>query len=203
MDHHCVWINNCVGARNYKFFLMFLSTTPVIPMQPGGILYVYLMLSYIFGRVNGEPVPDYIGLWYLKPPFYAMAVMQIIFVVMITTLGFVHHVLILNNTTTIEMYKGGSLSWVPCICANYDAVSSYDHGVIANYLQIFGKTYWQWWLPVRPDNYECEAEVPKVPDLTDLERLQYSRIVVSSLTEPQDFKSQRAFVSPAKDTKAS
>jgi len=198
-----VWINNCVGARNYKFFLMFLSTTPVIPMQPGGILYVYLMLSYIFGRVNGEPVPDYIGLWYLKPPFYAMAVMQIIFVVMITTLGFVHHILILNNTTTIEMYKGGSLSWVPCICANYDAVSPYDHGVIANYLQIFGKTYWQWLLPVRPDNYECEAEVPKVPDLTDLERLQYSRIVVSSLTEPQDFKSQRAFVSPAKDTKAS
>lgn len=24
MDHHCVWVNNCVGAGNGKFFLQFI-----------------------------------------------------------------------------------------------------------------------------------------------------------------------------------
>jgi hypothetical protein len=25
MDHHCIWIDNCVGAKNQKLFIVFLS----------------------------------------------------------------------------------------------------------------------------------------------------------------------------------
>jgi hypothetical protein len=33
MDHHCPWINNCVGQRNYKYFMQFV---------------IYILLSSVY-----------------------------------------------------------------------------------------------------------------------------------------------------------
>ena len=29
-DHHCPWINNCVGTRNHGYFMCFLMSVPVL-----------------------------------------------------------------------------------------------------------------------------------------------------------------------------
>lgn len=47
-DHHCVWINNCVGRGNYRWFLGLLASL--------GVLLNYgTYLAYILLRYQGDP----------------------------------------------------------------------------------------------------------------------------------------------------
>uniref|UniRef100_A0A0E0JQX8 S-acyltransferase n=1 Tax=Oryza punctata TaxID=4537 RepID=A0A0E0JQX8_ORYPU len=52
-DHHCIWINNCVGHENYKIFLVFVLYAVIASL--------YSLVLIIGGAVHSLPKNEQLG----------------------------------------------------------------------------------------------------------------------------------------------
>lgn len=62
-DHHCVWLNNCVGRRNYRYFFAFVSSATFIAAYLVGASLAQILVYKSKNKVtfqqaiNHDPVP--------------------------------------------------------------------------------------------------------------------------------------------------
>jgi len=117
-DHHCPWVGNCVGKRNYKYFFLFVSSLTLLCVYifAFSVVHIVLLSKHEGSFVNALQ----------KSPGSVVEVFICFFSVWsVTGLTGFHSYLIAFSLTTNEDIKG---TWSRK--RNQTAVNPFDHGGI-------------------------------------------------------------------------
>ncbi|CAO3673338.1 unnamed protein product [Rhizopus stolonifer] len=103
-DHHCIWLNNCIGKRNYRPFFTFIFTCV--------ILCVFIIASDIYHLVsiaNENPEKDFGFVVSQSPVSLLLIIYCFLLACLVGGLTIYHCILIIRGVTTHEQLQSDIL----------------------------------------------------------------------------------------------
>ncbi|XP_059666049.1 probable protein S-acyltransferase 15 [Cornus florida] len=152
MDHHCLWINNCVGHRNYKAFV---------------VLVLYATMASIYSSVIVVSCcalqTDTSGRAPLKIFYISCLAMIVSLSLTLGTLLSWHIYLIMHNMTTIEYYEGKRAAWLARKSGQIYR-HPFDVGAYRNIALILGPSMLKWLCPTAVSHLKDGINFPTARD---------------------------------------
>nr|XP_043616839.1 probable protein S-acyltransferase 15 [Erigeron canadensis] len=153
MDHHCTWINNCVGQRNYKAFFLLVAYATISCLHSAVII------------VGSGFQKDWesAGMTGLKSFYITSGAMISLLTLTLGTLLGWHIYLMTHNMTTIEYYEGTRAAWLAKKSGQIYK-HPYDVGVYRNLTMILGPNLLKWLWPSALSHVKDGTSFPTMRD---------------------------------------